>query len=259
MIQGDRPVWFSLKAEDGEQGWTADSLLALRFTRKADADAYINDIGWTRAIATEHIWSTSPAPVVEVGELVKRLREWPKDPKMCEAADAITSLSARLAEATSMLSEQGFEYNRKTNALIERHAAQIETLAARLAECEAENAIHKARIGFDYDQHITDAREEITRQYNRAEAAAAKLAECERERDEARAHIEREKGCLTQAIETARVCIEAATARVAALEKALNRYGKHDGLCGIVGGYGYCTCGFDDAHAALANAEGSDA
>ena len=37
-----------------------------------------------------------------------------------------------------------------------------------------------------------------------------------------------------------------------ALEKALNSYGKHDGLCGIVGGYGYCTCGFDDARAALA-------
>jgi hypothetical protein len=43
--------------------------------------------------------------------------------------------------------------------------------------------------------------------------------------------------------------------RVGALEKALNRYGKHDGLCGIVGGYGYCTCGFDDARAALVNAE----
>lgn len=33
--------------------------------------------------------------------------------------------------------------------------------------------------------------------------------------------------------------------------EALERYGKHDGLCAIVGGYGYCTCGYDAARAAL--------
>ena len=43
----------------------------------------------------------------------------------------------RLAEALTMLSERDFEYNRKTNALIERHAKQIEGLLARLAEAEA--------------------------------------------------------------------------------------------------------------------------
>ena len=43
-------------------------------------------------------------------------------------------LTARLAET---LSEQDFEYNRKTNDLIERHAKQIEGLLARLAEAEA--------------------------------------------------------------------------------------------------------------------------
>jgi len=31
------------------------------------------------------------------------------------------------------------------------------------------------------------------------------------------------------------------------LHGALERYARHDGLCGIVGGYGYCTCGFDAA------------
>ena len=46
------------------------------------------------------------------------------------------ALSARLAEAITMLSERDFEYNRKTNALIERHAKQIEGLLARLAAVE---------------------------------------------------------------------------------------------------------------------------
>jgi predicted xylose isomerase-like sugar epimerase len=30
-----------------------------------------------------------------------------------------------------------------------------------------------------------------------------------------------------------------------------SRYLRHEGLCGIVGGYGYCTCGLDDARTAL--------
>ena len=49
---------------------------------------------------------------------------------------AYDALAARLAEAITMLSERDFEYNRKTNALIERHAKQIEGLLARLAEAE---------------------------------------------------------------------------------------------------------------------------
>lgn len=36
------------------------------------------------------------------------------------------------------------------------------------------------------------------------------------------------------------------------LVEVLKKYGKHTALCGLVGGYGYCNCGFDEA---LANAE----
>jgi hypothetical protein len=131
--------------------------------------------GATRRIITAYLTAAPLAPVggVEPVAWQRRLkfRDHHPDPgpwEMCSAeearpgwnpdstpgfeyrplysADAITSLSARLAEATSMLSEQGFEYNRKTNALIERHAAQIETLSARLAECERERDEARATI-----------------------------------------------------------------------------------------------------------------
>jgi len=71
-------------------------------------------------------------------------------------------------------------------------------------------------------------------------ALSARLAECEARE--------------ATALKTTMTIQDAAyeyKARAEALEKALNKYGKHDGLCGIVGGYGYCTCGFDDARAAL--------
>jgi hypothetical protein len=46
--------WWTLNGENGE--WTKDSLRALRFARKIDAQAYIDDLGWTEAIPTEHRW-----------------------------------------------------------------------------------------------------------------------------------------------------------------------------------------------------------
>ena len=58
-LRGHVPTWFALDAAEGEHGWTNDSLKALRFGRKADADAYISDIGWTEAFASEHSWSDS--------------------------------------------------------------------------------------------------------------------------------------------------------------------------------------------------------
>lgn len=50
--------WWSLdlpEEEDG-RGWTKDSLRALRFARECDAQAYIDEIGWTEAKPTEHSW-----------------------------------------------------------------------------------------------------------------------------------------------------------------------------------------------------------
>src|SRR4029453_11712021 len=41
---------------------------------------------------------------------------------------------------------------------------------------------------------------------------------------------------------------EALQARVTALEAAVRKYGRHDALCSVVGGYSYpCTCGLDKA------------
>lgn len=55
-LRGSRPTWWSLHPEE-EPGWVPDANKALRFSRKQDADAYINDTGWTDAFATEHMWS----------------------------------------------------------------------------------------------------------------------------------------------------------------------------------------------------------
>jgi hypothetical protein len=50
------PQWWSLPKDDEGQ-WTGDSLKALRFARREDAVAYINEAGWTEASASEHEWS----------------------------------------------------------------------------------------------------------------------------------------------------------------------------------------------------------
>ncbi len=52
------PTWFSLTETERDGGhFTKDSIKALRFGRKEDAQAYIDDIGWTEAVPTEHEWS----------------------------------------------------------------------------------------------------------------------------------------------------------------------------------------------------------
>ncbi len=53
------PTWFAFDDDSGY--FTADSLKALRFARKQDAQAYIDDVGWTECIATEHEWSDAKA------------------------------------------------------------------------------------------------------------------------------------------------------------------------------------------------------
>lgn len=54
-LRGNEPKWWSLDYNP-EPDWIKDANRALRFARKDDADAYINDIGWTEAFASEHIW-----------------------------------------------------------------------------------------------------------------------------------------------------------------------------------------------------------
>lgn len=60
-LRGNVPKWWSLEYRPGPN-WTQDANRALRFARKEDADAYIWDIGWTEAFATEHMWPT-PRPL----------------------------------------------------------------------------------------------------------------------------------------------------------------------------------------------------
>lgn len=62
-------TWWSLddSLEDA-QGWTKDSTIALRFARKADAQAYIDNTAWTEAKPTEHRWHEALAALAASGE-----------------------------------------------------------------------------------------------------------------------------------------------------------------------------------------------
>jgi hypothetical protein len=69
LVENDNggPCWWG-RTPDGEDvfGWTTSSLMALRFARKEDAEAYIEEVGWNDVIATEHQWSdpvsATPSP-----------------------------------------------------------------------------------------------------------------------------------------------------------------------------------------------------
>ena len=54
-----QPTWYG-KTDDG-LGQTTDSLKAVRFSRKEDAEAVIEDMGWTEATASEHMWCDPPS------------------------------------------------------------------------------------------------------------------------------------------------------------------------------------------------------
>ena len=55
-LKGTTPSWAIVNPNDYDEHWTTDSTRALRFARKADAEAYIAHIGWTEAFPSEHIW-----------------------------------------------------------------------------------------------------------------------------------------------------------------------------------------------------------
>lgn len=50
-----QPTWYGM-SDEGVLGMTTDNLKALRFARKQDAEMVIQDIGWTEAFASEHMW-----------------------------------------------------------------------------------------------------------------------------------------------------------------------------------------------------------
>lgn len=74
------------------------------------------------------------------------------------------------------------------------------------------------------------------------ERLAAEKAEAERAFTDFRA-------CTDQRVTADAAEIEAQRARAEAAERALQKYGRHERLCGAVGGYGYCDCGLDAARA----------
>lgn len=56
-LTGERtPEWWARVDEDSVLGWSSDHTKAIRFCRAQDAQAYIDEIGWTRAVPTEHSW-----------------------------------------------------------------------------------------------------------------------------------------------------------------------------------------------------------
>lgn len=51
-----QPTWYARVDEDSVCGWSTDHRKAIRFAREADAQAIIDDIGWTEAFPSEHQW-----------------------------------------------------------------------------------------------------------------------------------------------------------------------------------------------------------
>lgn len=60
-LKGSTPSWATVNPNDPDHHLTADSAKAIRFARKADAQACIDWIGWTEAFPSEHIWDDGRA------------------------------------------------------------------------------------------------------------------------------------------------------------------------------------------------------
>lgn len=108
-------------------------------------------------------------------ELIKRLREWRNYSQKDLSLEAADRIKALMAEAAKMLAEQDSEYNRKTNAMIERHAEQVKAL---IAERDALEKLAETRLDLARAEGVWRAE-----QFARAEAAEA-------ERDRLRSGID---------------------------------------------------------------------
>lgn len=61
MSDGGRPTyWCRVDDEDGVCGWNNDHDKAIRFCRREDAQAIIDENGWTEPRPVEHAWDGAP-------------------------------------------------------------------------------------------------------------------------------------------------------------------------------------------------------
>lgn len=61
MDDGGCPTyWSRVDDEDGVCGWSKDHNKALRFCREQDAQAIIDENGWTEPRPVEHAWDDIP-------------------------------------------------------------------------------------------------------------------------------------------------------------------------------------------------------
>ena len=61
MSDGGSPTyWCRLDDEDSVCGWSKDHSKAIRFCRAQDAQAIIDDFGWTEPRPVEHMWPDMP-------------------------------------------------------------------------------------------------------------------------------------------------------------------------------------------------------
>lgn len=81
LIEAQGLRYLGLQEDDGILGWTREHDCALRFSRREDAQMYIDLEGLTGAVAVEHMWCAPPSPLPverQDGEAAehKALDEW---------------------------------------------------------------------------------------------------------------------------------------------------------------------------------------
>lgn len=154
------PTYYG-KTDEGTLGMTGDHNVAIRFARKVDADATIDDIGWTRpqAQAVEHMWcdgrlhslaarsalrssTPAPQPASEAGELEKEWRADPPGGEVYEALARKVALGDRMAAELSRLRAEA----EKAKAAHEETAAQLHNYMRMFADAGRQLAEARALV-----------------------------------------------------------------------------------------------------------------
>ncbi len=221
-LRGDVPKWWSLD-HSPEPDWTQDASRALRFARKADADAYISDIGWTEAFASEHMWPAHKPHDWFEFKGMKCCRScgyvWndTSDSRSCKGPAKVGPRSA-LTPLPAPVGGEAYLHNARD---------VISALDAALAAAEAE----VERLQDDEDKAaremqvvIQGLRDRATTAEARADAATQEeIARLTHERDEARTSWKQAVDLYE--MEVARV--DPALAEIARLREALEPFAKH--------------------------------